>query len=90
MYRNEPNRYLCNILEDMRKAVEKLRIDLIPGLIEELQIYGNRMEARLDDQYDLKKLLEEKRELNDTVKKLRKKRNALEKELENYENTENN
>jgi uncharacterized protein YlxW (UPF0749 family) len=74
----------------MRKAVEKLRIDLIPGLIEELQIYGNRMEARLDDQYDLKKLLEEKRELNDTVKKLRKKRNALEKELENYENTENN
>lgn len=90
MYRNEPNRYLCNILEDMRKSVEKLRIDMIPGLIEELQIYGNRMEARLDDQWDIKQLLEEKRELNDEVKELRKKKEALEKEVNKNEDAKNN
>ena len=81
MYRNEPNRYLCNILEDMRTVVSKLRIDMIPGLIEELQIYGNRMEARLDDQYDIKQLLEDKRELNDEVCALRDEKEALRKEL---------
>ena len=82
MYRYSPNRYLCDIFTDMRKAVEMLRFDLIPGLIEEAQIYGNRMESKLDDQNDMKQLLEDKSRLNDEVIELRKKKEALEKELE--------
>ena len=78
MYRNDPNRYLCDILTDMRTSVDKLRIDMIPGLIEEAQIYGNRMEAKLDDQYDLKRLLEEKSVLVRKVQKLRKEKEELE------------
>jgi hypothetical protein len=66
----------------MRTAVEKLRIDMIPGLIEEAQIYGNRMEAKLDDQYDMKQLLEEKSMLAHEVSKLRNKKETLERELE--------
>ncbi len=66
----------------MRTAVEKLRIDMIPGLIEEAQIYGNRMEAKLDDQYDMKRLLEEKSRLNHEVQKLRNEKETLERELE--------
>jgi len=82
MYRNSPNRYLCDVFKDMRAALEKLRIDMIPGLIEEAQIFGNRMEARLDDQYDLKRLLEDKSKLNHELNKLRAERQALEEELE--------
>jgi hypothetical protein len=82
MYRYTPNRFLCDIFTDMRKAVEMLRFDLIPGLVEEAQIYGNRMEAKLDDQNDIKQLLEDKSKLNDEVIELRKKKEALEKELE--------
>ena len=78
MYRNDPNRYLCDILTDMRTSVDKLRIDMIPGLIEEAQIYGNRIEAKLDDQYDLKRLLEEKSVLVRKVQKLRKEKEELE------------
>lgn len=80
MYRNDPNRYLCDIFTDMRTSVEKLRIDMIPGLIEEAQIYGNRMEAKLDDQYDMKQLLNEKSVLNHEVQKLRREKEALEQE----------
>jgi len=83
MYRNDPNRYLCDIFKDMRTSVEKLRIDMIPGLIEEAQIYGNRMEAKLDDQYDLKRLLEDKSRLKHEVQELLAKKETLEKELEN-------
>jgi len=83
MYRNDPNRYLCDIFKDMRTSVEKLRIDMIPGLIEEAQIYGNRMEAKLDDQYDLKHLLEDKSRLKHEVQELLAKKETLEKELEN-------
>ena len=80
MYRSDPNRYLCDILTDMRTALDKLRIDIIPGLIEEAQIYGNRMEAKLDDQYDMKRLLEEKSILNQEVQKLRNEKEKLESE----------
>ena len=67
----------------MRTSVDKLRIDMIPGLIEEAQIYGNRMEAKLDDQYDTKRLLEEKSELSHEIQKLRKEKQTLEREKEN-------
>lgn len=85
MFRSDPNRYLCDILRDMRKAIKVLRIDMLSGLIEEAQIYGNRMEAKLDDQYDMRRLLEDKSVLNEEVRALRKKKEALEKELESKE-----
>jgi len=88
MYRYSPNRFLCDIFTDMRKAVEMLRFDLIPGLIEEAQIYGNRMEAKLDDQNDIKQLLEDKSKLNDEVSELSKKKEAIEKWLGGEENEE--
>jgi len=88
MFRYGPNRYLCDIFTDMRKAVEKLRIDMIPGLIEEAQIYGNRMESKLDDQRDVKTLLEEKSKLNDEVDKLRKEKETLENQIDKEKKNE--
>ena len=82
MFRYGPNRYLCDIFTDMRTAVEKLRFDLVPGLIEEAQIYGNRMEAKLDDQRDVKTLLEDKSRLNDEVAKLTKERDNLQNQID--------
>lgn len=53
-----PHRYACTVLDEMRVAVKVGRIDMVSGLIEELQTLVNRMEAGLheykDMGYDLK------------------------------------
>jgi uncharacterized protein YPO0396 len=78
------NRYLCDVLEEMRKAHETRNFSYLPGLIEEAQHMGNRMEAALEDKDDLTRyarkvseLKEEKRELKAVVDSLKKERKAL-------------
>ena len=73
------NRTMCDVLEEMRKAYETRNFSYLPGLIEEIQSMGNRMEAALSDKKDLRdirdnlpKLRQEYKKLALEVKSLRK------------------
>ena len=74
------NRYVCDVLEEMRTSVKTLNFAMIPSLIEEVQTMVNRMEMALEDMKDLKGLKEEiydkKKEyetLKDKIRKIEKK-----------------
>ena len=53
------NRYVCDVLEEMRTSVKTLNFAMIPSLIEEVQTMANRMEMALSDLKDLKLLKED-------------------------------
>ena len=53
------NRYVCDVLEEMRTSVKTLNFAMIPSLIEEVQTMANRMEMALGDLKDLKLLKED-------------------------------
>jgi len=50
------NRLLCDVLDDMRLCDKSRNYSALKGLIEEAQIYGNRMEQALQSQKDILKL----------------------------------
>lgn len=50
------NRTLCSVLEEMRTCYNTRNFALLPSLIEEVQTYANRMEAKLHDVKDYNKL----------------------------------
>lgn len=64
------NRYLCSVLDDMRKCDEVKNFAPLRSLIEEAQILGNRMESALADVKDIKSLMEERSKLKKEVKAL--------------------
>ena len=72
------NRYLCDVLNEMRKCVKTLNFSYLLGLIEEAQTLGNRMEAKLYDIKDFELLHEE-------IKDLQKKKKKLEEKVEKLE-----
>lgn len=83
------NRTLCDVLQEMRKLTETLNKEtveqyklIMPHLIEQCQHFGNRMEAGLQDQKDLRYLHEQRSKLNKEVGALRKERDELKEELE--------
>ena len=53
------NRYVCDVLDEMRTSVKTLNFAMIPSLIEEVQTMANRMEMALSDLKDLKLLKED-------------------------------
>ena len=67
------NRYICDVLEEMRTSVKTLNFAMIPSLIEEVQTMANRMEMALEDMKDLKRLKDEIHEKKEELKKLEKK-----------------
>ena len=69
------NRYLCDVLSEMRKCVDTSNFSYLLGLIEEAQTLANRMEARLFEIKDYERLHKE-------IKDLEKKKKKLEKEVE--------
>ena len=82
------NRTLCDVLEEMRKCYETRNFSYLPGLIEEAQTYGNRMEGGLTDKSnyeyyrdDRKKLQKEVEELEQRKVELEVEVNALEKKV---------
>jgi len=77
-----PNRTLCSVLEEMRKAYETRNFSYLIGLIEEAQSMGNRMEARLWDQKDFERAKEEHSKLKAEIKELKKEKNLLDKSEE--------
>ena len=72
------NRYLCDILEEMRTTTKTLIFGMILGLIEEVQTAGNRMEAALEDNRDAG-------DLRDEIHNLKRERMKLKKEIEKLE-----
>ena len=72
------NRYLCDILEEMRTTTKTLNFGMILGLIEEVQTAGNRMEAALEDKRDAD-------DLRDEIHNLKRERMKLKKEIEKLE-----
>ena len=72
------NRYICEVLEEMRTCTKTLNFAIIPSLIEEVQIMANRMEMALSDMKDLESLKdnihEKKEELKELEKKIAKKK----------------
>ncbi len=72
------NRYICDVLEEMRTSTKTLNFALIPSLIEEVQTMANRMEMALHDMKDLERLkmsiVEKKEELEKLEKKIAKKK----------------
>ena len=48
-----PNRYICSVLEEMRKANKFRNYSQLGSLIEEAQTMANRMEAAIEDKNDL-------------------------------------
>ena len=68
------NRFLCDVLNEMRECVKTLNFSYLLGLIEEVQTLASRMEAKLYDIKDFERLHEE-------IKDLQKKKKKLEKEV---------
>ena len=67
------NRYVCDVLEEMRTSVKTLNFAMIPSLIEEVQTMVNRMEMALEDMKDLKGLKEEIHNKKEVLKALENK-----------------
>ena len=67
------NRYVCDVLEEMRTSVKTLNFAMIPSLIEEVQTMANRMEMALSDMKDLEQLKMDIVEKKEELKKLEKK-----------------
>ena len=72
------NRYMCDVLTEMRTCTETSNYAYLPSLIEEVQVMANRMEASLYDKNDytsIKKMIAEKKvELKKLEKKIEKKK----------------
>lgn len=86
-----PNRYVCDVLDELRKCYKTRNFSYLPGLIEEIQTLVNRMESALQEKSDYehwhKKVKEEKEEYKRLLKesnKLRKKKGEKPKELSKY------
>jgi hypothetical protein len=62
------NRYVCQVLEEIRASHKSFRMDRIPGLIEEVQTMVNKMEAKLQDYRDMGYDLSRCKELADKLK----------------------
>jgi len=72
------NRFLCDVLNEMRECTKTLNFSYLLGLIEEAQTLGNRMEAKL---YEIKDF----EHLHEDIKALKKKKKKLEDKVEKLE-----
>ncbi len=75
---NMPNRTMCDALKEMRTILKKtgylnlaVSKPVLEVLIEEVQSMGNRMEAALWTQHDIKKLEARKKSLAKEIKDLK-------------------
>ena len=66
-----PHRTLCDVLSEMRTIHETRNYSGLLALIEEAQSMGNRMEAGLSYERDIKELHEERKKLVAKNKELR-------------------
>lgn len=70
-------RLLCDVLEEMRKCDKTKNFAPFAGLIEEVQILGNRMETGLGAKKDLEYYEKEVKDIGKIVDKLREEAKEL-------------
>jgi len=70
-----PNRFLCDVLNEMRECTKTLNFSYLLGLIGESQALANRMEAKLED-------IEEIEFLHVRIRELKKEKKKLEKQVD--------
>lgn len=87
-----PSRYLCDVLEDMRKMHETRNFSGLMGSIEQAQVMASRMEAALGDKRTIEQYDKDAAKLNRDIKAKRRELNEvteqlgpLKKEAENLE-----
>lgn len=73
------NRYVCDVLEELRKCGKTSNYSMLPSLVEEIQVMVNRMEASLADVDDIQKMQRDKSKLKKEVRKLEAEINKLDK-----------
>lgn len=81
-----PNRYICEVLEEMRKADETKNYSYLLGLIEEAQSLANRMEAALRDKNAIETNSQTVHDLKAEVKALKAEVSPLKEERKKLEN----
>lgn len=91
LYYGLPNRYICQVIAEMRDSVKTLsecctpelvpRMNFLLSLIEEMQCLAQRMEAALEDNKDYEAYRQERSQLKREIKALE----ARKKELENLD-----
>lgn len=77
-----PSRYICEIHDDIDKAIKVGRIDLVKGLTEEARVAGKRMEAKLHDYSSMKYDIRRYKSLKEEIRKLQLTKEWIESELE--------
>jgi hypothetical protein len=70
-------RYICDVIEEMRKCDKTKNFASLEALIEEAQALANRMEGALSDSKDLSKLVIDVRKARKAYQKLEKEYSAL-------------
>jgi chromosome segregation ATPase len=79
------DRYLCDVLKEMRKCFETRNFSGLLGLIEEAQMMGNRMESAINGCNEIDYMEKRYRRLKREVKKLEDKRTDLEEQVAELE-----
>ena len=74
--RTFPNRTWCDVVEEMRQCYKTYNFTPILGLLEELQSFGNRLEAALHDNKDVRNAREVLKEAKEELAKLNAEINA--------------
>ena len=75
------NRTLCDVLSEMRKCFETYNFAPMASLIEEAQIMGNRMEAKLEELKDNSTLTDLRKQIKEDIKKLQELENKTDHEV---------
>ncbi len=78
-------RYYCDVIDEMRISIKTLRFDVLPGLIEELQTMGSRMENGLYDKENYESLKDDIHDLKNQKKKLERDIKKLTEDKEDLE-----
>ena len=76
-----PSRYICDVLEEMRKCFKALNFAHMKGLIEEAQTLANRMEAALGERKEYLRWHDMAKKEKVDFNKLRKKADQLRKKI---------
>ena len=72
-----PNRYICDVFEEMRKCLATNNFSYLGGLIEEAQSMANRMESSIQDVGDIEHYKQQRSKLRKEVMELRKEKGIL-------------
>jgi septal ring factor EnvC (AmiA/AmiB activator) len=80
-----PSRYMCDVLDDIRKMHKTRNYSGLMGSVEQLQVMAYRMEAALGDKRTIEQYDDEAHKLKRDLKEKRRELASLKKELEDVQ-----